>query len=79
MGHVLKASRPRGITILQRGKTAFVDPSQIPELQGFADTLIIEVVKPYEWQRRAEWKNGRFPPLAYPSKGTMEAVRKEME
>jgi UbiD family decarboxylase len=70
----LQASR--GITILQRGKTAFMDPSQIPELQGFADTLIIEVVKPYEWQPRAEWKNGRFPPLAYPSKGTMEAVER---
>jgi hypothetical protein len=53
-----------------------MDPSQIPELQGFADTLIIEVVKPYEWQPRAEWRNARFPPLAYPSKGTMEAVER---
>lgn len=70
----LQASR--GVTILQRGKTAFMDPSQIPKLQGFADTLIIEAVKPYEWQPRAEWKNGRFPPVAYPSKETMEAVEK---
>lgn len=70
----LQASR--GITILQRGKTAFMDPSQLPELQGFADTLLIEAVKPYEWQPRSEWKNERFPPVAYPSKKMMEAVEK---
>lgn len=70
----LQASR--GVTILQRGKTAFMDPSQIPELQGFADTLIIEAVKPYEWQPRPEWGNERFPVTAYPSKEIMESVEK---
>jgi len=70
----LQASR--GVTILQRGKTAFMDPSQIPELQGFGDTLIIEAVKPYEWQPRVEWRNERFPPVACPSTETMEAVER---
>lgn len=65
-----------GVTILKRGKTAFMDPSQIPELQGFGDTLIIEAVKPYEWQPRPEWGNKRFPPTAYPSKEIMETVEK---
>jgi 4-hydroxy-3-polyprenylbenzoate decarboxylase len=65
-----------GVTILKRGKTAFMDPSQVPELQGFGDTLIIEAVKPYEWQPRPEWGNQRFPPVAYPSREVMEAVEK---
>ena len=70
----LQASR--GVTILQRGKTAFMDPSQSPELQGFGDTLIVEAVKPYEWQPRPEWGNKRFPPVACPSKAIMESVEK---
>jgi len=70
----LQASR--GVTILKRGKTAFMDPSQIPELQGFGDTLIIEAVKPYEWQPRPEWGNKRFPPTAFPSQEVMEHVEK---
>lgn len=65
-----------GVTILKRGKTAFMDPSQISELQGFGDTLIVEAVKPYEWHPRPEWGNRRFPPTAYPSKEVMESVEK---
>ena len=53
-----------------------MDPSQVPELQGFTDTLMIEAVKPYEWQPRAEWENERFPPTAYPSKKIMETVER---
>jgi 4-hydroxy-3-polyprenylbenzoate decarboxylase len=70
----LQASR--GMSILQRGKGVFMDPSQIPELQGFGDTLIVEAVKPYEWQPRPEWGNNRFPPVAHPSQETMKAVEK---
>jgi UbiD family decarboxylase len=70
----LQASR--GVTILQRGKTAFMDPSQTPELQGFADTLIIEAVRPYEWRPRQEWREERFPPVASPSKEAMQAVER---
>jgi UbiD family decarboxylase len=73
---VSRLQASRGITILQRGKGAFMDPSQLPELQGFTDTLTIEAVKPYEWQPRPEWGNKRFPPTAYPSKETMEAVQR---
>lgn len=73
----LQASR--GVTILKRGKTAFMDPSQVPELQGFGDTLIIEAVKPYEWQPRPEWGNKRFPAVAHPSQETMEAVEKRWD
>lgn len=73
---VSRLQASRGVTILQRGKGAFLDPSQIPEFQGFADTLIVEAVKPYEWQPRPEWRNQRFPPVAYPSHKIMEAVEK---
>lgn len=73
---VSRLQASRGITILKRGKTAFMDPSQLPELQGFGDTLMIEAVKPYEWQPRPEWENKRFPPVAYPSKEIMENVEK---
>jgi hypothetical protein len=37
---------------------------------------MIEAVKPYEWQPRAEWENERFPPTAYPSKKIMETVER---
>ncbi len=73
---VSRLQASRGITILQRGKGAFMDPSQIPELQGFGDTLIVEAVKPYEWQPRPEWGNQRFSPVAYPSQEIMEAVER---
>ncbi len=73
---VSRLQASRGITILQRGKGAFMDPSQLPELQGFTDTLTIETVKPYEWKPRPEWGNERFPPNAYPSKEIMEAVER---
>jgi len=73
---VSRLQASRGITILKRGKGAFMDPSQVPELQGFTDTLMIEAVKPYEWQPRAEWENERFPPTAYPSKKIMETVER---
>lgn len=76
---VSRLQASRGITVLQRGKTAFMDPSQISELQGFADTLIIEAVKPYEWQPRSEWGDQRFPPVACPSKETMEDVEKRWD
>jgi UbiD family decarboxylase len=73
---VSRLQASRGVTILHRGKGAFMDPSQLPELQGFSDTLMIEAVKPYEWQPRPEWGNERFPPLAYPSQEIMETVEK---
>lgn len=73
---VSRLQASRGITILKRGKGAFMDPSQLPELQGFTDTLMIEAVKPYEWQPRPEWDNERFPPTAYPSKEIMERVER---
>ncbi len=73
---VSRLQASRGITILKRGKGAFMDPSQLPELQGFSDTLMIEAIKPYEWQPRAEWGNERFPPTAYPSKEIMEVVER---
>ena len=73
---VSRLQASRGITILKRGKGAFMDPSQVPELQGFTDTLMVEAVKPYEWQPRPEWENERFPPTAYPSKKIMEAVER---
>ncbi len=73
---VSRLQASRGVTILQRGKGAFMDPSQLPGLQGFSDTLIVEAVKPYEWEPRPEWGNRRFPPVASPSKKTMEAVEK---
>ncbi len=73
---VARLQASRGITILQRGKTAFMDPSQIPELQGFGDNMIVEAVKPYEWKSRAEWAGERFPPVASPDKELMKAVEK---
>jgi 4-hydroxy-3-polyprenylbenzoate decarboxylase len=73
---VSRLQASRGITVLQRGKGAFMDPSQLPELQGFADTLMIEAVKPYEWKPRTEWGNKRFPPTAYPSQDVMDKVEK---
>ncbi|MBM4340467.1 MAG: UbiD family decarboxylase [Deltaproteobacteria bacterium] len=73
---VSRLQASRGVTILQRGKGAFMDPSQLPELQGFGDSFIVEAVKPYEWQPRPEWGNKRFPPVAYPSQETMKAVEK---
>jgi 3-polyprenyl-4-hydroxybenzoate decarboxylase len=66
----------RGMTILKRGKGAFMDPSQLPESQGLSDTLLIEAVKPYEWPPRPEWGNERFPPTAYPSREIMERVER---
>jgi 4-hydroxy-3-polyprenylbenzoate decarboxylase len=74
---VSRVQASRSMTVLKRGKGAFMDPSQLPELQGFTDTLIMEAVKPYEWQPRPEWGNDRFPPVAYPSKEVMEAVEKK--
>jgi len=68
----LQASQ--GINILQRGKGAFMDPSQQMNLRGFTDTLIVEAVKPYEWRPRPEWGGERFPPIAQPSREIMEAV-----
>lgn len=53
-----------------------MDPSQLLELQGFADTLMVEAVKPYEWKPRSEWGDKRFPPIAYPSQEVMEKVEK---
>ena len=73
---VSRLQASKGITILQRGKGAFMDPSQLPEFQGLTDTLMVEAVKPYEWQPRPEWGNERFPPTAYPSKEVMEAVER---
>lgn len=73
---VSRLQASRGMTILKRGKGAFMDPSQLSELQGFSDTLMIEAVKPYEWQPRSEWGDERFPPTAYPSKEIMEAVER---
>jgi len=73
---VSRLQASRGMTILERGKGAFMDPSQLPELQGLTDTLLIEAVKPYEWQPRPEWGNERFPPTAYPFKEVMQAVEK---
>jgi len=73
---VSRLQASRGVTILQRGKGAFLDPSQTPDLQGFSDTLIVEAVKPYEWQPRPEWRNQRFPPVAYPSQEIMEAIER---
>ena len=73
---VSRVQASRSINILLRGKGAFMDPSQLPEFQGFADTLIIEAVKPYEWEPRPEWGNERFPPTAYPSEEVMESVEK---
>jgi 4-hydroxy-3-polyprenylbenzoate decarboxylase len=74
---VSRVQASRSMTVLKRGKGAFMDPSQLPELQGFTDTLIMEAVKPYEWQPRPEWGNDRFPPVAYPSKEVMETVEKK--
>jgi 4-hydroxy-3-polyprenylbenzoate decarboxylase len=74
---VSRVQASRSLTVLRRGKGAFMDPSQLPELQGFTDTLIMEAVKPYEWQPRPEWGNDRFPPIAYPSKEVMEAIEKK--
>jgi 4-hydroxy-3-polyprenylbenzoate decarboxylase len=74
---VSRVQASRSLTVLKRGKGAFMDPSQLPELQGFTDTLILEAVKPYEWKPRPEWGNRRFPPIAYPSKEVMEAVEKK--
>jgi UbiD family decarboxylase len=74
---VSRLQASRGVTILTRGKGAFMDPSQVPELQGFVDTLMIEAVKPYEWKPRPEWGNERFPPTAYPSQEVMEAVERK--
>lgn len=73
----LQASR--GINILQRGKAAFMDPSQLPEMRGFSDTLLVEAVKPYEWKPRSEWGNERFPPVAYPSEDVMESVNRRWD
>lgn len=70
----LQASR--GVSILTRGKGAFMDPSQLPEMRGFTDTMIVEAVKPYEWKPRAEWGGERFPPVACPDKRVMESVEK---
>jgi len=70
----LQASR--GVTILQRGKGAFMDPSQAPDLRGFSDTLMVEAVRPYEWKPREEWGGERFPPVAEPTKEVMEGVQK---
>jgi hypothetical protein len=74
---VSRVQASRSMTVLKRGKGAFMDPSQLPELQGFTDTLIMEAVKPYEWQPRPEWGNDRFPPVAYPSKEVMKAIEKK--
>ena len=76
---VSRLQASRGITILQRGKGVFMDPSQIPELQGFGDTLVVEAVKPYEWQPRPEWGNKRFPPVAHPSQEIMDAVERRWD
>jgi len=73
---VSRLQASRGMTILKRGKGAFMDPSQLPEFQGLTDTLLIEAVKPYEWQPRPEWGNERFPPTAYPFKEVMQAVER---
>nr|MBP7528470.1 hypothetical protein [Syntrophorhabdaceae bacterium] len=62
--------------ILQRGKGAFMDPSQAPDLRGFSDTLMVEAVRPYEWKPREEWGGERFPPVAEPTKEVMEGVQK---
>ena len=70
----LQASR--GVSILTRGKGAFMDPSQAPEQRGFTDTMIVEAVKPYEWKPRAEWGGERFPPVACPDRSVMESVEK---
>ena len=71
---VTRLQASRSINILTRGKTAVLDPSQAPDMRGFTDTLIIEAVKPYEWKPRPEWKNERFPPIAYPSEEVMKKV-----
>lgn len=73
----LQASR--GVSILTRGKGAFMDPSQLPEMRGFTDTMIVEAVKPYEWLPRPEWGGERFPPVACPDKGVMESVEKRWQ
>ncbi len=73
---VSRLQASRGMTILKRGKGAFMDPSQLPEFQGLTDTLLIEAVKPYEWKPRPEWENERFPPTASPFKEVMLAVEK---
>ena len=70
----LQASR--GVSVMTRGKGAFMDPSCSPEMRGFTDTLLVEAVKPYEWQPRKEWGGERFPPVAYPSKEAMALVEK---
>ena len=43
------------------------------DLRDFTDTLIVEAVKPYEWQPR-EWNGQRYPPVAYPSDAVMKRV-----
>ena len=73
----LQASR--GVTIMPRGKAAILDPSSSPGMHGFSDTLLIEAVKPYEWQPNPEWNNERFPLVAYPDREHMEKVEKRWE
>lgn len=70
----LQASR--GISVLTRGKGAFMDPSQVSEMRGFTDTLMVEAIRPYEWKPRAEWGGERYPPVACPDKEVMRAVEK---
>jgi 4-hydroxy-3-polyprenylbenzoate decarboxylase len=76
---VTRLQATRGINILPRGKTAVLDPSQSDEMRGFTDTIIIEAVKPYEWKPRKEWRNERFPPIAYPSETIMKKVEENWE
>ena len=68
----------RGVTIMPRGKAAILDPSSPPHMRGFADTLLIEAVKPYEWQPHPEWDNQRFPLVSYPDREHMEKVEKRL-
>jgi 4-hydroxy-3-polyprenylbenzoate decarboxylase len=70
----LQASR--GVTVMTRGKGAFMDPSCAPEMRGFTDTLLVEAVRPYEWQPKKEWGDARFPPVACPSPEAMAGVEK---
>jgi 4-hydroxy-3-polyprenylbenzoate decarboxylase len=70
----LQASR--GVSVMTRGKGAFMDPSCPPEMRGFTDTLLIEAIRPYEWQPRKEWGGERFPPVAYPTREAMASVEK---
>lgn len=70
----LQASR--GVTIMPRGKAAILDPSSPRDMRGFADTFLIEAVKPYEWLPNPDWNNERYPLVAYPAPETMELVEK---